>query len=63
MRHSAAECKVIRFPAERSAGRYAIAEDELQDRDQRMPFGLCLMIWTALAAISWGAIDAAAGLI
>jgi hypothetical protein len=63
VRHSAAESKVIRFPAERSAGRYAIAEIEPIDRSYRMPLGLCMMIWTVLAIAGWGAVDAATRLI
>ena len=29
------------------------------DQTAKMPFGLCLMIWTALAVAGWGAFDVA----
>jgi hypothetical protein len=38
-------------------------EDFPIDNSARMPFGLCLMIWAALAVMGWGALDAAAKLI
>jgi hypothetical protein len=63
VRQSAADNNIVQFPRARSANRYAMIEDFPIDNSARMPFGLCLMIWAALAVIGWGAFDAAAKLI
>ena len=64
VRHSAVESKVISFPTERSSARRARLEEPFTEGpDTRMPFGLCLAIWAALAVAGWGALDAAARLI
>ena len=63
MRPSAAESKIVQFPAARSAGRNAAIQDEAADRGRRLPVGYCMMIWTALAAAGWGAFHAALQLI
>ena len=33
------------------------------DQTQRMPFGVCLMIWAAIAMAGWVALDVAVRLI
>ena len=63
MRQSAAESKIVQFPTARSAGRNPMVEDETMDRSRRLPVGTCMMIWTALAALGWGAFHAAFQLI
>lgn len=63
MRPSAAESKIVQFPAARSAGRNAAIEDEAADRGRRLPVGYCMMIWAALAVAGWGAFHAAFQLI
>lgn len=59
MRQSAAESKIVQFPTARSAGRLIMIKEEMMDQDRRMPIGLCMMIWTALAVAGWGVFDAA----
>ncbi len=59
MRQSAAESKIVQFPAARSAGRNVMIEDETMDQSRRLPVGTCMMIWTVLAAAGWGAFHAA----
>jgi len=34
-------------------------EEEMMDQSHKLPIGLCLMIWTALAVAGWGAFNAA----
>lgn len=63
MRHSAAESKIVPFPAARSAGRNAAIEDEAIDRSRRLPVGYCMMIWAVLAVAGWSAFQAAFQLI
>lgn len=63
MRQSAAESKIVQFPTARSAGRNTMIEDETMDQSRRLPVGLCMMIWTALAALGWGAFHAVLQLI
>ena len=63
MRQSAAESKIVQFPAARSAGRSGVIEDEPLDQSRRLPLGYCMMIWTALAVAGWGAFHAALQLI
>ena len=59
MRQSAAESKIVQFPAARSVGRKPMIEEEMMDQSSKLPIGLCLMIWTALAVAGWGAFNAA----
>jgi hypothetical protein len=59
VRHSAAECKIVQFPAARSVGRNNVIEDQTMDQSAKLPIGLCMMIWTALAVAGWGVFDAA----
>lgn len=59
MRQSAAESKIVQFPAARSAGRNAMIEGETMDQSRRLPVGYCMMIWTALAVAGWGVFHAA----
>ncbi len=63
MRHGTAHSNIVSFPTSRSAQRLARSEEIYNDNDARMPFGLCLIIWAALAVIGWGALDAASRLI
>jgi len=63
VRHSAAESKIVQFPAIRSAGRNSVIEDHAADRSRRLPIGYCMMIWTALAVAGWSAFHAALQLI
>ena len=63
MRQSAAESKIVQFPTARSAGRYAIAQEEILDQGHRMPFGVCLIIWATIAIAGWGMLDVAVRLI
>lgn len=63
MRHSAAESKIVQFPAARSAGRNNMIEQETMDQSRKLPIGLCMMIWTALAMAGWGVFNAALNLI
>jgi hypothetical protein len=63
VRQSAAESKIVQFPTARSAGRYAIAQEEIMDQTQRMPFGVCLIIWATIAMAGWAALDIAVRLI
>lgn len=59
MRQSAAESKIVQFPAARSAGPKPMIEEEMMDQSRKLPIGTCMMIWTALAVASWGAFNAA----
>jgi len=59
VRQSAAESKIVQFPAARSAGRNVMIEDETMDQSRRLPIGTCMMIWTVLAVAGWGAFHAA----
>jgi hypothetical protein len=34
-------------------------EDQTMDQSAKLPIGLCMMIWTALAVAGWGVFDAA----
>jgi hypothetical protein len=63
VRQSAADNKIVQFPRSRSASRFATVEDFPIDNNTRIPFGLCLLIWAALAVAGWGALDAATKLI
>lgn len=63
VRQSAANSNIVQFPRARSENRFAMIEDFPIDNSARMPFGLCLVIWAALAAIGWGALEAATKLI
>ena len=63
MRQPAANSNVVPFPVSRLASRFISQDDVPLERDTRIPFGLCLVIWAALAAIGWSAIDAVAHLI
>jgi hypothetical protein len=63
VRQGTAHSNIVSFPASRSAQRFANSEETYNDNDARMPFGLCLIIWAALAVIGWGALDAASKLI
>ena len=63
VRQHAANSNVVPFPASRLASRFAETEAVSAERETRIPFGLCLVIWAALAILGWGAIDAAARLI
>jgi hypothetical protein len=59
VRQSAAESKIVQFPAARSAGRNIMSEDEAMDQTRKLPIGLCLMIWTALAVAGWSVFNIA----
>ena len=59
----AVNSNVVPFPVSRLASRFAVPDDMPVERDSRMPFALCLLIWAALAAIGWSALDMAARLI
>jgi hypothetical protein len=59
VRQSAAESKIVQFPAARSAGRNTVIEDETMDQSRKLPIGYCMMIWTVLAVAGWGAFHAA----
>ena len=63
VRQRAANSNVVPFPVSRLAGRFAEANDMTVEREHRIPFGVCLMIWVALAVIGWSALDAVAHLI
>ncbi|HEY2836516.1 MAG TPA: hypothetical protein VGI89_08095 [Rhizomicrobium sp.] len=63
MRQPAANSNVVPFPVSRLANRFIGQDDMPAERDNRIPFALCLVIWAALAAIGWSAIDAVANLI
>jgi hypothetical protein len=63
VRQPAANSNVVPFPASRLANRFIEQDDVPVERDNRIPFGLCLVIWAALAAIGWSAINAVASLI
>jgi hypothetical protein len=63
VRQRAANSNVVPFPASRLAGRFAAPDDMLLENESRIPFGLCVVIWVALAAIGWSALDAVARLI
>ena len=58
----AANSNVVPFPASRLASRF-MEPDDLADGDSRIPFGLCLLIWAALATIGWIGLDALARLV
>jgi hypothetical protein len=63
VRQPAANSNVVPFPMSRLASRFFEQDDIPAERDTRIPFGLCLVIWAALAVIGWSAIDAVASLI
>ena len=63
MRHCAAENKIVQFPAKAAGNRHALVQDNLPDQAQRIPVGLCLVIWAALAFVGWSVFGAAAHLI
>jgi len=63
VRQGAAESKIVRFPAARSAGSKRMIEDEPLDQSRRLPIGYCMMIWTVLAVAGWSAFHAALQLI
>lgn len=63
VRQYALESNVIPFPSAQYADRGLFREEIDSERGERLPFGLCLVIWTALSAVGWGAIDAAIRLI
>ena len=63
VRQRAANSNVVLFPSSRLASRFVAVEDMAAEHEGRIPFGLCLVIWAALAVIGWGALDAAARLI
>ena len=63
VRQRAANSNVVPFPSSRLASRFARHDDMAVESDNRIPFGLCLVIWAALAVLGWGALDAAARLI
>lgn len=63
VRQQAANSNIVPFPAMRLTRRNAEPDDMSTEQDARIPFGLCLVIWAALAVIGWGALDAAARLI
>jgi hypothetical protein len=58
MRHSAANTKIVKFPAKATGNR--LVQDNFPDPAQRIPFGLCLVIWAALAAVGWSVFGVAA---
>lgn len=63
MRHSAAESKIVPFPARTTGNRQLLVQDNRPDQPPRLPFGLCLVIWAALAIVGWSVFGAAAHLI
>jgi hypothetical protein len=63
VRQRAANSNVVPFPVSRLASRFIEQDDVPAGRDNRISFRLCLVIWAALAAIGWSAIDAVAHLI
>jgi len=63
MRHSAAENKIVHFPAREAGDRHILIQDNLPDPARKIPFGLCLVIWAALAIVGWSVVGAAAYLI
>jgi hypothetical protein len=34
-------------------------EEQTMDQSAKLPISLCVMIWTALAVVGWGAFDVA----
>jgi hypothetical protein len=56
VRQHAANSNVVPFPASRLAQRFIETEARVE-RDNRIPFGFCLMIWAVLAVIGWSALD------
>jgi hypothetical protein len=63
VRQHAANSNVVPFPASRLASRFVEVEAVSAERESRIPFGLCLVIWAALAILGWSALDVAARLI
>ena len=63
VRQQAANSNIVPFPAARLTRRETEADSMPLEQDGRIPFGVCLVIWAALAVIGWGALDAAARLI
>ena len=63
MRQQAANSNIVPFPAARLMRLDPESDDISLEQDGRIPFGVCLVIWAALAVIGWGALDAAARLI
>lgn len=63
MRHYATESNVIPFPSAHFAGEDLFELSREVDRRERLPIGICLVIWTVLSVAGWGAIDAAIKLI
>ena len=63
VRQRAANSNVVPFPASRLASRFSAPDDMPVEGESRIPFGLCMVIWAALAVIGWGALDAVARLI
>ena len=63
VRQRAANSNVVPFPASRLASRFSAPDDLPAESESRIPFGLCMVIWAALAIIGWGALDAVARLI
>ena len=63
VRQRAANSNVVPFPVSRLASRFIEADDMPTVTENRIPFGLCLVIWVALAAIGWSALDVMARLI
>ena len=63
MRQYAVESNIIPFPSARYAGQALFDEPGESERGERLPIGLCLVIWTVLSVAGWGALDAAVKLI
>jgi hypothetical protein len=63
VRHYATESNVIPFPSAQFAGEDLFELNRESERGERLPIGLCLVIWTVLSLAGWGALDAAIKLI
>jgi len=63
VRQRAANSNVVPFPASRLASRFMAPDDMPAENENRIPFGLCVMIWAVLSAIGWSALGAVARLI
>jgi hypothetical protein len=63
VRHCATESNIIPFPFAHIAGEDLLELRREDDSTERLPIGLCLVIWTVLSLAGWGAIDAAVKLI
>ena len=63
MRHYATESNVIPFPSAQFAGEDLFELNRECDPRERLPIGICLVIWTVLSVAGWGTIDAALRLI